>query len=213
MCRRVFVAAVFVVAVSAPADAQDRTQAAVTGAGLLSIQPTDDAYLGLPYLDHALGGIGPGLLLGFHVRYRRVAFNAEYTTTWIEVQQAGRTVPGGISPVGGSGPGRLRDSMVSALVGAHLGRDKTTTDILAGVSQLIDTPTSSGMPIEGFGTDVRRQVFTAGVDVVHQVASRASIVMTARGYLGVDRSAPQQQVGIGRQIFHVGAGVRFALGT
>lgn len=197
-----------ITAASEPAVAQtSETRVAVTGAGLLSVQPVDDFYVGPvgPYLDKGLGGAGPGASAGLTVvTGGRLALTFEYSTAWLAVEQAGRLVSGG------RGTGRLRDSMLTALVGAHTGMGATTTQALAGISRLMTTPTSSGDPIDDPGTDSRRLVFTAGLDVVTRLGSRSSLVVSGRGYF-VDRSARTRELGVGRYIFRIGAGLRVAL--
>src|SRR5262245_20082683 len=133
---------------------------------------------------------------------RLFTMTVEYTTAWLEVEQSGRIV-------GGSARGRTHDSMLSFLAGVEMGRGRTRTQVLGGVSQLLDTPTSNGDPIDDVEGDPRRQVLTAGLDVVHALNARTSLLVTTRAYIDVDRTTAQQQVGLGRQIYRLGAGVRF----
>src|SRR5262245_18250480 len=106
-------------ALAAPSSAlAQRVEAGINTAGLVSIQPVDPAYVGPngPYLDRALGVIGPSVSAGLNVVINRVALVFEYSTAWLSAEQLGRLVSGSI------GTGRLRDSMISALAGAQLGR-------------------------------------------------------------------------------------------
>jgi hypothetical protein len=202
------------VAVSQTAEAQSMdAMVSVNGSGLASIQPIDDFYVGPsgPYLDKGLGGIGPGVSVGGNVvAGRRVVLNAEYSSAWLEVDQNGRLV------TGGAATGRLHDSMLTAIGGAHLGNGTARVQVLGGVSRLFGTPTSSGVatdrPEESGTVGVRRVVPTAGLDLVHGLGSSISLLLTSRGYFFVDRSERARQLGIGRHIVRVGVGIRIAVG-
>ncbi len=188
------------------ASAQDTgAEVSVTVAGLASFQPTDQSYVGSPYLDQALGGVGPGVLLGLHVEpVRHFIAGVEFTSARLEVQQSGRIV----GATNGSVPGRVRDSMLSALVGAQVRSGQITSAVLAGVSALLDTPTSDGEPLDFGDEPMSRVVLTLGLDVARAITPRMAFNVTTRAYLGVDRTESQRQVGLGRQIYRVGAGLR-----
>jgi hypothetical protein len=197
----------FAVASAAPAHAQTPSQVGFSAAGLVSIQPVDPAYVGPsgPYLNRGLGGLGPGLAIGLDVVAERVALVFEYSTAWFNVPQQGRLVNGG------AGTGHLRDSMVTALVGAQLGRGRTRTRLLGGGSYLMGTPSSNGVPRTDSDDAPFRGALSFGADVVTAVGPRASVVVTARAYPWIDRSESARQLGVGRHVFRAGVGVRLAL--
>ena len=191
-----------------PAHAQSTPRVGVNAAAVMSFQPVDSLYVGPsgPYLDRGLGGLGPGLAVGVDVRAEPVALVFEYSTAWFNVPQSGRLVNGG------SGIGHLQDSMLTALVGAQLGRGRTQTRLLGGGSYLIGTPSSNGVS----RTDGDDQPFplalSFGVDVVTGVGPRTSVVVTGRAYPWIDRSESARQLGVGGHVFRAGVGVRLALG-
>jgi hypothetical protein len=58
----------------------------LTTTGLVSIQPGDGAYVGWPYLDKPLGGVGPGFAVGLSLIERRgFAVAAELSTQAIQI--------------------------------------------------------------------------------------------------------------------------------
>ncbi len=203
-------AMLLVLASADPTVAQQRlVDAAVTATGGVSVQPTDQSYVGGPYLDKALGGVGPTVSAGLNVRFPRVlTIAAEYSTGWLQDAQSGRIVGGERVP------GRLRDSMASVLGGIYVRRGATTTQLLGGVSRLLTTPTSGGVAIEVASDEkLRRHVWTLGLDMATQLTSRVSLLISSRAYLNVDRGTSAQQIGIGRQIFRLGAGLRWRVGS
>jgi hypothetical protein len=195
---------------AAPADVSAQgVDVGLNTAGLVSFQPVDSTYVGPsgPYLDRGLGGVGPGLSVGLDVVANRLALVFEYSTAWLSEVQQGRLVNGG------RGPGRLHDSMVTGLAGAQLGHGGTRVQLLGGISHLAGTPTSNGVPRPTFEADLRRVAITGGIDIVAMRGRRASLLVTGRVYPRVQRSASAQQLGIGRDVFRAGAGVRWRLGS
>lgn len=180
----------------------------INTAGLVSIQPVDSTYVGPsgPYLNRGLGGIGPGLSAGLNVVANRVALVFEYNTAWLSAEQQGRLVSGSI------GTGRLRDSMITALAGAQLGR-RGQVQLLGGISHLGGTPTSNGQPRTDFDGTLRRVAITGGFDFVARAGRRASLLVTARVYPRLQRSESARQLGVGRDVYRAGVGVRWRLGS
>ena len=142
-----------------------------------------------------------------HVIAGRFALVLEYSTGWLSVEQEGRLVPGG------EGTGRLRDSMLTVLAGAQLGSGRIQTQILGGISHVLGTQSSDGVPVDDASTDLRRQVLTVGADVVRSVGARASLLVTLRVYPRLERSEQARELGVGREVYRAGVGVRLALGN
>ena len=195
-------------AASADASAQG-VDVGLNTAGLVSFQPIDSTYVGPsgPYLDRGLGGVGPGFSVGLDVVATRLALVFEFSTAWLSADQQGRLVNGG------QGPGRLHDSMLTGLAGAQLGHGRTRVQLLGGISHLAGTPTSNGVPRTDFESALRRVAITGGIDVVAMRGRRASLLVTGRVYPRLQRSASAQQLGIGRDVFRGGVGVRWRLGS
>ena len=158
-------------------------------------------------MKEGLGGIGPGASIGLNVVTGRFALVFEYSTAWLSVEQEGRLVPGG------AGTGRLRDSMMTVLAGAQFGSRRTRTQLLGGVSHVLDTPTSSGVVVDDLSIDLSRQLLTVGADVVRRLGDRASLLVTLRMYPGVGRSEQARELGVGREVYRAGVGVRIPLGN
>ena len=190
--------------------AQPSGTVALNAAGLVSVQPVDGTFVGPsgPYLSQGLGGVGPGIAAGLNVvTRRRMALVFEYSTAWLSTYQQGRLVPAGVAT------SRLHDAMLTALVGADLGGGLLRTQLLAGISQVLDGPTSNGEAVDKDSADSPRpQAFTFGVDIVRTAGSRANLFVTARMYPWVGRSQRAQYLGIGTQVFRAGVGVRLGLG-
>jgi hypothetical protein len=68
MIRTALFCVFVVMSIAAPARAQTSPKPSLnlTRTGLVSIQPGDATYLGSPYLDRTLSGIGPGIAAGLH---------------------------------------------------------------------------------------------------------------------------------------------------
>jgi hypothetical protein len=211
------------VALPLPVHGQE-AQVSAGGAFLLSLQPVDDSYVGGPYLNEGIGGIGPGMALTFNViTPKGFIVAAEFSTAWFELRQNGRLVPAPCPPsvpsnecnfIGGSGTTRLRDPLLGAFVGVAKGRQNTHVHLLAGVSWLVTQPTINGIAIRGHGLNDGRNdrpiAFGGGFDVVQDLKGRASIAVGARYGLTV-RDESLRFLGIGPHILRVGAGLRIRL--
>jgi hypothetical protein len=189
------------------ADAQDFSRVGFNTAGLVSIQPVDPLYVGPegPYLDRGLGGSGPGLAMGVNVVKDRLALVFEYNTAWLSVAQQGRLVNGG------SGTGRLRDSMLTALAGAQVGRRRTRAQLLGGLSYRMGTPSSNGVPRPDPAGEAFRGILTFGTDVITFIGPRASLLVMGRVYPWIQRGDSARQLGVGGNVFRAGVGVRLSI--
>jgi len=181
----------------------------VNAAGLMSVQPVDDTFVGPsgPYLNEGLGGVGPGLALGLNVNTRKIALVFEYSMAWLSADQRGRLVPLGTAKT------RLHDAMLTALVGTDGNVGPIRSQLLAGISQVLDHPTANGESIDDSALrGPRRQAFTVGLDVTSATSSRVNVVATVRVSPWVGRSPRAQQLGIGSLVVRTGVGVRIMVG-
>jgi hypothetical protein len=184
----------------------DKTIAALTIVGLASIQPADNSYVGAPYLDQGLGGIGLGAAAGFSLfTPSRFSATLEVSTASLSVTQHGRLA-------GGTAEGRLNDTLVSMLAGVA-----TSTRALlmqAGVSWVGGAPSQNGAAILANCTVCRQEqqhlVFTAGFDAARDIGERTALVANLR-YSILPRHLFETQAGVGRQVVRVGFGVRLRL--
>jgi len=193
--------------------AQD-TDLGVSGVGVVSIQPVDDAYVGGPYLSEGIGGVGPGLGAGLSViTSSGFVVGAEYSTAFFEQEQSGRLV-------GGSGPNegaphttRLRDSLLSGLIGYRVGASNTRVLLLGGIGATLDSPTIDGVPRDpdaSLEEDGLPFVLSGGVDVLQRLNPRTSLVIGAR-YTLIDRPETHRYLGIGRHLLRASTGLRIRL--
>lgn len=218
---------VAVVATASAVSAQvQETQATAGGSLLLSLQPVDDFYVGGPYLNEGIGGLGPGMALTFNVvTPPGLVIAGEFSTAWFEVEQGGRLVPGACrvptpdcSYVGGSGTTRLHDSMLSGLVGVSRGQHRTRVHFLGGISWILKGPTVDGVELlldrdahdRRFARSSRPVVGTGGFDVTHGLTGRLSFAGGAR-YSYVRRNEQLRYLGIGNHLLRFGAGLRVRL--
>lgn len=193
---------------SSVAAAQDDVSIALTAVGLATFQPVDDFYVGSPYLDKGLGGMGAGLAIGANLTAGgRFAAALELSTAEIRVEQAGRLV-------GGEAIGRLRDTLVSALVGVARSSSRRSTRFLAGISRVIGVPSLDGVRIDQEPGDqpVQRQrlAFTTGLDVSQAISSRVGFLATVR-YSYLRRTRRATEIGVGHHVFRAGVGISIAL--
>ena len=224
MRRRRFLPAALWLAVllapAAPAGAQARVS--LDGAGVLSVQPVDDTYVGDPYLDQGLGGAGPGLLAGLAVRVgRRGVVAGEFSQAWLSETLSGRLVrvvwpaPPSFGFTTPPTPAALHDRLVTGLAGVALARGGIEYRLLGGASWRLDDPTLGGAPVAGnpddAEDDVRRLGVTGGFDIASSAARRVSPYLAVR-YALVDRRRREQELGIGPHVMRVGFGLRIALG-
>lgn len=189
------------------------TEVAVTAVALVSVQPTNKDFVGAPYLDKGLGGVGPGFGAGLSVVTPRgfVAI-AEFSMASFEVEQSGRLVDGG------QATGRLRDSLLSGLAGLAFSSSRRRLQLVGGASWLLDTPAEDDISIldsESGDNDFlsegqSRLAFTGGADFLQRLSTRLSFVATGR-YSKLWRSSRADELGIGSHIFRAGAGLRIQL--
>jgi hypothetical protein len=181
----------------------------VTGAGLLSMQPVDDSYVGGPYLSEGIGGFAPGFGGGLTiVAPNGFLFAAEYSTARFEQEQSGRLVRGcsSIDPCLAHTT-RLRDSLLSGLAGVALSSGRTRFQLLGGVSARLDDPTIDDVPRDDDGLPV---ALTGGLDLLQSVSERAALVFGAR-YSYAERAETHQYLGIGPHVLRIAVGVRVRL--
>jgi hypothetical protein len=182
---------------------------AITIQSLASVQPVDDSYVGSPYLDKGLGGVGPGLAAGLRVGAHRLDFAFEFSTAAVKVRQTGRLVSG-------TAVGQLRDSLVSFLAGASVWSSAQGAVVpLAGVSFVAGEPAQDGVPIDARSDPAAHEnngslAFTGGVDVVRRLAGRFGLIASAR-YSALPRSRRAAELGVSAHVFRFGAGLRIGL--
>ena len=195
-----------------PSDShRDNLRGDVAIQGLASVQPADDSYVGSPYLDKGIGGVGPGLAVGLNVvTRRRLALTFEFSTAAaLEAKQSGRLVSG-------TAVGRVRDSLFSFLAGAPVWSfSKAEITALAGLSLVTGTLTQNGVPIDAHDDPAAHEgdgliAFTGGANVGHAVNRRIRVVGNIR-YSAIRRSRRAEELGVGAHIIRVGAGVEVRL--
>ena len=181
----------------------------ISAVGVASMQPVDDAYVGSPYLRPGLGGVAPGISVGLNVGVRQFTTIVEFSTAAIEGEQEGRLV-------GGRATGRVRDSLLTALIGGVAGWARGSVGVLAGISRHYGTPTLDGIPIDSPSAfvngdnDLQRFAFTSGVDVLQTLRGRTALLVNGR-FSVVDRSPRAQEIGLGTRVFRIGVGIRVGL--
>ena len=209
-CEITLLALIAVFASVTAARGQDAPpKVSLAGLGLVSIQPVNDAYIGSPYLDEGLGGIGPGFAVGVRAAIDRLALAVEYSWATLEVEQSGRLV-------GGTATGGLQDGLLSFLIGGGWWPSSSVElTMLGGPSLLLGSPTRDGVPIdqvanpadEGEGT----LSLTVGSDLTKWCNQRIGLTAGAR-YTLVPRSRRAEEFGIGRHVIRAGVGVEIKLG-
>jgi hypothetical protein len=183
----------------------------VSASALMSLQPIDHGYVGSPYLSEGIGGVGPGFAAGLSaIAANGLVISAEYTTARFEQEQSGRLVRGGFPLEGIPATTRLRDSLLSVLVGYARGKS-TRLMFVGGLSLRLDRPTIDDAEAERYDNDDGvLPVFTGGVDVLHPLSSRTQLVISGR-YSMNERDTRQQYLGVGPHIVRAGAGIRITL--
>jgi hypothetical protein len=181
---------------------------AVSVQGIASWQPVDDTYVGGPYLDKGLGGVGPGVALGIDLTARRFAFAAEYSWAAIDVIQTGRLVSG-------TAEGQLRDSVLSFLAGPVWSSPNASIAALAGLSLGPRQPQQNGVSIDTWPDPAANEgkgliAFTAGALVHGPRTGRVGLVASAK-YSLLPRTRRAQELGVGPHVLRFGAGVRVGL--
>ena len=184
--------------------------------GVASVHPVDDTYVGHPYLDHGLGGVGPGMALMVDlVTPTGATFLAEVSAANVEVFQTGRLVDGRDTGVGGA-IGRLRDPMVSVLGGFTFGRAAAAMSLVGGAAYADTVPSQDGRRIDRFDDPAVEEgaghfALVAGCHARRAVKERLSLVASAR-YALLPRSRRAQELGASPHIFRLGLGLSVRLG-
>ena len=189
------------------AGAQSLAVGAVGTIGL-TIQPIDSTYVGPegPYLKAGLGGLGaPVASLGLLASIEQFAVLGEASYGTVSKDLIGRLVPGG------GGDGRVRDAVMSLLVGPKLPIGRTRLTILGGLSRVFSDVSVDGVTIDAVPVSLRRTAFTFGLDVLSPAGRRIDYVGGLRVTPGVERSERSRELGVGRTIVRLTFGVRVAL--
>jgi hypothetical protein len=189
---------------SAAAQPPDETDVALSLQGGVSWRPVDYAYVGNPYLDEGLGGLGPGFTLGADVRSRRLVFAFEYGYSRIDVVQTGRLVPG-------TAEGQLREHLYSFLAGASVWSSSgALLAVLGGFTVSPSEPRQDGTPIDASMDPSEEEKGWAGLTVGANYASRLKgrLDFVASGrYSFLPRSRRAEELGVSHH------GLRFAVGV
>ena len=188
-------------------------------AGIVSVQPINEDWVGSPYLDEGIGGWRPGLAIGANViTGNGLAFIGEVSTTAaFEQFQTGRLVWANTDRFGreGSATTRLRDTLISGLVGYAAATSAHRVVFAGGLSYVHTMLMQDDVVVEDqseFGLEgQRRFALTAGIDFLQRVSNRVSFLVGGR-YSWLGRSELADQTGAGEHIFRLGAGVRVGLG-
>jgi hypothetical protein len=190
--------------------AQD-TDIGISGVGLISIQPIDDAYVGSPYLSEGIGGVAPGFGGGLSIIVPGgFVIATEYTTAFYEQEQSGRLVLGPFPLEGVPATTRLRDSLLQVMAG-YATKGPTRLIFLGGAAFRLDRATIDGVEAEEYETDAASPVaFTGGMDLLHRLTERTDLLVTGR-YTFNPRDTRLQYLGIGAHIIRAGVGLRFRI--
>jgi hypothetical protein len=176
----------------------------ISGVALASIQPRDDTYIGGPYLNEGLGGIGPGVGAGISViTPSGFVASGEFTTARFERQQYGRLVGGSGINEGIAHTSRLHDSLLSALFGYAKSADRTRVLFLGGISVRLDEPTVDHVTRDSGASPA---AVTGGIDVLRMLGERTTLVVGGR-YSAVSRKH-LASLGVGPHVLRIAAGIR-----
>lgn len=184
--------------------------------GLASVHPVDDTYVGGPYLDHGLGGVGPGAALMIDlVATTGPTLVVEVSAANVEVFQTGRLVDGRDTGAGGA-TGRLRDPMLSVLGGFTFGRAAIATTLVVGAGYADTVPTQDGLRIDRFEDPAVEEgaghlAVVGGVHARRALGNRVSLIASAR-YALAPRSRRAQELGVSRHVFRLGLGLSVRFG-
>ena len=193
-----------------------RPTAAISVLGLASIHPVDDTYVGGPYLDRGLGGVGVGAAMMFEVvAPTGPSLVVEGSAANVEVEQTGRLVNGRDTGSGGA-TGRLRDPILAVLGGITVGQGATTVAILAGAGYVDAVPAVNGRRIDRFDDPAVEEgaghmALVGGLNFKRASEGRVSLVLTAR-YALVQRSRRAQELGVSRHVVRLGVGASVRVG-
>ena len=186
-----------------------QTTVSAAAAALVSFQPADDTYVGLPYLNKGLGGIGPAIGAALTLRHRAFVATVEFSVASIEVEQSGRLADD-------RSTGRLRDSLLSLLAGTDVPAGAFRARILGGISRAGASPSSDGVPIDEppggapLGERTSRWAPTVGIDLTRALKGRVGLLGTLR-FAHIDRSEAARQRGVGSYVLRGGIGLTVRL--
>jgi hypothetical protein len=169
-----------------------------TVSGLVSSQHGDEFHADPrgPYLDRPLGGVGPGFLLALDFPRGRMSIGTELSAGFLSTEQNGR-----ISGFGSHS--RLYEAILGVTVGTGTSADPVRLHAGAGLVVFgYTTQASDG----GIGDPA----LIGGVDVGCCERHAAEFVTNFR-YAFVVRGQRATLVGVGPNVFRVGAGVRLKL--
>ena len=214
LLRASSLALAFLIVTAAGARAQG-LDVGISGVGLLSIQPIDDAYVGSPYLSEGIGGAAPGFGAALNV----IAPNGfvvagEFTTARYSQEQEGRLVEGcTVSTPCLVHTTTLHDSILSALAGYVNSGGRTRVQFVGGIGARLDSPEIDGEPRQASETNHDRGwplVLAGGFDVMHALSARSALVVGARYGYG-RRAENHRYLGVGPHMVRVSAGLRVRL--
>lgn len=189
------------------ARAQDFTAGLSATAGL-TVTSIDSYYVGPegPYLKEGLGGLGyPAASVAVDAGLRQLAVVGEVSYGALSKDLKGRLVPGG------GGKGRVRDTMLSLMVGPRLSIRSTRLRLLGGVSRLHSEVSVDDVDIEPVPVPLRRTAFTLGGDAVWPAHGRIDYMGSVRITPGIDRTERARGLGVGHVAARVTFGIRIAL--
>jgi hypothetical protein len=193
-----------------------QSDAGITVAGLLSLQPVNDTYIGNPYLDAGIGGVAPGISVGadFIAANGFAAIGEVSTTLAFEQVQTGRLVWANRSNFSheGTATTRLRDTLVSALAGYAVSTATSHVVVSGGLSYVRTTLKQDELVVEDqvgdFGLGGKRRFApTVGLDWRRRLSGHVAMFASAR-YAWLGRAEVADQTGAGEHIVRVGAGLR-----
>ncbi len=201
--------AFLIAACASPAGAQTlwpvRVNASVQA--LVSWQPVRRDIGGPPYVDHGLGGLGPGLAVGADFTVGRLVFDVEHSRTRIRVTQTGRRA-------GGRSTGALDDPLITVLGGIRLSSaPNETLAVAVGFSIVTAQPEQNGVPIpywDGVPGTTRPVGLATGFRYNRNGTGRLGWTITGR-YSHLPRSDNAAQLGVSAHVIRVGVGVRVRL--
>jgi hypothetical protein len=183
---------------------------AVTILALASLQPSDQTYVGTPYLDKGLGGVGSGFGAGFSVATSgRLALAFEINTAALKEVQNGRLV-------GSPALSELRDTLYSFLAGGSFRwSENSTVNAVGGLSLVTGTASVNDVPIDAHNDPAADDgdgllAFTVGADVARRVHSRIRFISSVR-FSATGRSRRAEELGVGSHILRIGVGLQLRL--
>ena len=204
--------------IATAAGARAQTDIGIAIAGLVSLQPVNDSWVGSPYLDEGIGGWRPGLALGASlITDHGFAFIGELSTTAaFEQFQTGRLIWANTDRLSreGSATTRLRDTLISGLVGYASSTPTRRVLFAGGLSYVHTTLMEDDLVVEDqteFGLEGKRRfALTGGIDILQRLSSRVALVIGGR-YSWLGRPEVADQTGAGEHIIRAGAGVRIRI--